>query len=92
MGIREGDCLCNRFPGVTYVEVLGQRVGLSGAEALFARWAAEGLGPEELPVARILVELREKSYVAEAAAPQYAEAVRGAYAQRRCGRGKGRLP
>lgn len=88
MRVRDGDCICNRSPGVTFLDVLGQRVGVSGAEALFARWAAEGLEPERVPAERILAGLRERNYVAEAAAPHYAEAARGAYARWRGERGE----
>ena len=35
--ISDGDCLCNRPLGVTFIEVLGQHVGLFGVEELFGR-------------------------------------------------------
>ncbi len=50
--IPDGDCLCNRPAGVTFVEVLGQRVGLSGAEELFRRWQQNGRKPPRLAAAK----------------------------------------
>lgn len=83
--IRDGDCLCNRPAAVNLVEVLGQRVGLSGTEELFSRWGIKGWEPSVLTAAQILSGLRERNYVSETAAAAYVEAVRAAYALwRRC--------
>lgn len=78
----EGDCLCNRPAGVTFIEVMGQRIGLSGTEELFSRWAAEGRKPEELEAGEILSGLRERNYVSRSVERHYVEAVRAAYARR----------
>jgi len=67
---------------VTYLVVLGQRVGLRGIEGLFSRWESEGREPEDLRDVEILSALRERNYLSDAAAPAYAEAARGAYAGR----------
>jgi len=79
-GIRDGDCLCNRSAGVSFLEIQGQRVGISGAEQLFRAWQAAGREPADLQAAEILAGLRDRNYVSAAAEGPYVEAARAAYA------------
>jgi hypothetical protein len=37
--IPDGDCPRNRPPGLMFIKILGQKVGLSGVEDLFSRWS-----------------------------------------------------
>jgi hypothetical protein len=82
--IRDGDCLCNRPAGVIFIEVLGQRVGLSGTEELFSRWGRTGWKPSDLTAAQVLSGLRDRNYVGEAVEEQYVEAIRACYAHWLC--------
>jgi hypothetical protein len=72
--------LCNRAAAVTFIEVLGQRVGLSGTEELFSRWGSAGWEPSDLTATQVLSGLRDRNYVGEAVEEQYVEAVRARYA------------
>jgi len=74
-----GDCLCNRPAGVSFLEAMGQRVGISGAQELFRRWLQAGREPAELQAAEVLAGVRERNYVNSAAGGVYVEAVCGAY-------------
>ena len=78
--ISDGNCLCNRPSGVMFIEILGQRVGLSGAEDLFSRWRTTDRKPSDLSNKEILTGLREKNYVSQAVESSYTEAVRTCYA------------
>jgi len=78
--IPDGDCLCNRPSGVMFIEILGQSVGLTGAEDLFRHWRITDRGPLELSDKEILNGLPEKNYVSEATESGYTEAVRTCYA------------
>ncbi len=79
-GIRDRDCLCNHPAGVTFFEILGQRVGISGAQELFRRWLQAGREPAGLSPAEVLAGVRERNYVSALAERAYVEAVRSAYA------------
>jgi hypothetical protein len=79
--IRDGDCLRNRPAGVTFLRVLGQRVGVSGAEELFRRWLQAGRQPGGLSAEEVLAGVRERNYVSTAAEDAYVEAIRTAYAR-----------
>jgi len=78
--ISDGDCLCNRPSGEIFVEVLGQRVGLSGIEELFKRWHETGREPSELSITEVLTTIREKNHISETVEYAYVEAVRTYYA------------
>jgi hypothetical protein len=79
-GVRDGDCLCNRPAGVSFLQVLGQRVGISGAEELFRRWLQAGRQPAGLSAEEVLAGVRERNYVSAAVEGAYVEAIRAAYA------------
>jgi hypothetical protein len=78
-GIRDGDCLCNRPAGVTFVVVQGQRVGLSGTEELFKAWLQAGREPSGLSAGEVLTGVRKRNYVSAPVEDAYVEAVRSAY-------------
>jgi len=78
--ISNGNCLCNSPPGVMFIEILGQRVGLSGVEDLFSRWRKTDREPSDLSKKEIHTGLREKISVSEAVESSYTEAVRTCYA------------
>ncbi|UCF98355.1 MAG: hypothetical protein JSV89_02185 [Spirochaetaceae bacterium] len=59
-----------------FIEILGQRVGLSGVEDLFSRWRTTDREPSNLSKKEILTGLREKNYVSEAVESGYTEAMR----------------
>jgi hypothetical protein len=80
--IRYRDCLCNRPAAVTLIEAPGQRVGLSGTEKLFSRWASSGWDPSDLTATQVLSGLRDRNCVGEAVEEQYVEAVRARYVYR----------
>ncbi|MBN1838106.1 MAG: hypothetical protein JW820_19770 [Spirochaetales bacterium] len=87
-GIRDGDCLCNRPAGVSFLQVLGQRVGVAGAEELFRRWEQAGREPAELTAEEVLAGLRERNYVSAAVEGGYVEAARCEYARWRTRAGR----
>ena len=78
--IPDGDCLCNRPLEVTFIEILGQRIGLSGVEDLFRRWQITDREPPDLSDKDVLTAVREKNYVSGSVARAYVEAVRTQYA------------
>lgn len=88
-GIQDGDCLCNRPAGVAFIQIQGQRVGLSGLPQLFARWSAGARQPDQLETDEVLAAIREKNYVSRSVEGLYAEAVRTAYARWRLQADKG---
>jgi hypothetical protein len=91
-GVRDGDCLCDRPAGVSFLQILGQRVGVSGAEELFGRWQQAGREPAGLSAEEVLAGLRERNYVSASVEGAYAESARDAYARwrARVGRTDGR--
>lgn len=80
--IRDRDGLYNRPAAVTLTEVPGQRVGLSGTEEMFSRWASSGCEPSDLTATQVLSGLRDRNYMGETVEEQYVEAVQARYAYR----------
>ena len=79
--IRDGDCLCNRPTGVTFVDIAGRRVGISGAKELYRGWLEAGRDPAGLSDEEVLAGLRESNYVGSSVEGAYAEAIRSAYSR-----------
>jgi len=79
--IRDGECFCNRPAGVTFVEIAGRRVGISGAEELYGGWLQAGRDPAGLSDEEVLAGLRESNYVGSSVEGAYAEAIRSAYSR-----------
>ena len=77
--IPDGDCCCNRSAGVTFVEIAGRRVGLTGIEELFRGWQKSGLEPSSLSAAEVLAGVRNKNYESTAVEDLYVEALRIRY-------------
>ena len=46
--ISDENCLCSRPSGVMFIEIMGQRVGLSGVEDFFNRWRTTDREPSDL--------------------------------------------
>lgn len=78
--ISGGDCLCNRPSGVPFVEILGQRLGLSRVEELFRRWQIMDRELSDLSDNGILTAVREKNYISETVEYAYVETLRTHYA------------
>jgi hypothetical protein len=61
---------------VTFVEIAGQRVGLSGIYELSRGWRKMGLVPSSLSAAEVLAGVRKKNYMIATLVDPYAEASR----------------
>lgn len=77
------DCHCRAMPEVTRLQVRGATVVMVGLREQFKEWRAENLTPGELSDQQILRAIRERNYVPEIAAADYAAAVRELYSARR---------
>ena len=72
-------CRCSRVPGVTFVAIRGNTIGLVGLSELFKTWSTENISPAVLSDMETVEALRARNYVSDPAYPDYASAVRSLY-------------